>query len=70
MKHKLTLREQQRGGLRTKEFHGMDVCPTCGRAKLNDFFRTNATKGGMKCVEMYGVDHMREIGKLGGRPRK
>lgn len=72
--HQLTPEERQRGAIKggetTKHRFGIDKCPCCGRLMMNGYYSDLAQKGGQAVVEKYGRDHMREIGKKGGRPRK
>ena len=76
--HQLTTEERSQGGKQggkkggetTKARYGIDRCPCCGRMMLNGYYSDLAQQGGQAVVEKYGREHMREIGKKGGRPRK
>ena len=57
------------GGLATKHFHGLEICPTCGQVVSTDHFKKVGAKGGRMTVAKYGNEHMRELGKKGGRPK-
>ena len=38
--------------------------------EIKKYLSENGRKGGNKTKEKFGKDHYKEIGKLGGRPRK
>lgn len=63
------MNKQQKGGLTTKGKFGIKLCPECGQPVKTDYYEKVGMIGGMMTSLKYGNEHMREIGKLGGRPR-
>ena len=57
----------QKGGLRTKDLHAIEFCPTCHRPLLNDYYPRIGQLGGLARLRAIGREGMREMGKKGGR---
>lgn len=60
----------QKGGQALKAKYGFVRCDCGFLHRTSDFYAKNGANGGKKTVEIYGAEHMKEIGKRGGRPRK
>jgi len=64
----------RRGGLTTASRYGVARCPTCGCLHDSGYMQALGSRGGrvggMTTKFRYGIDHYREIGRLGGRPRR
>jgi general stress protein YciG len=55
------------GGIATSKAHRLEPCPCCGRMTTTRFYQENGAVGGEVTVARYGVQHMAEIGRKGGR---
>ena len=75
-KHRKGLTEKQRvararkGGLATKAKYGFVRCNLGFLHRTSEFYAQSGANGGTKTFELYGLEHMSEIGKKGGRPRR
>ena len=59
----------QAGGLKTRDNHA-EVCPVCGSLVFSSYYRQLGRSGGVSLFRQRGREHMSEIGRMGGRPRK
>jgi general stress protein YciG len=57
------------GGQATKKKYGFCRCNLGFIHRTSEFYAQNGANGGKKTVELYGPEHMSQIGRLGGRPR-
>jgi hypothetical protein len=58
-----------KGGMRTRAKH-CRVCSECGQLiGPTGYYASLGSSGGATTLKRYGVEHMRQIGRLGGRPR-
>jgi len=62
------------GGIETSRRFGVERCPHCGQLMSAGYMQELGSRGGriggVTTKRLYGLDHYREIGKLGGRPRR
>ncbi|MCK9356937.1 MAG: hypothetical protein M0R22_07330 [Dehalococcoidia bacterium] len=56
------------------KFDALTRCPCCGRPVPTHYFQDLGARGGaiggQVTLRRYGVKHMTEIGRRGGRPRR
>jgi hypothetical protein len=70
MTEKQRIARARTGGQATKAKYGFVRCDCGFLHRTSDFYARNGQNGGLKTVEIHGAEHMREIGKLGGRGNK
>lgn len=58
------------GGQATKKKYGFCRCNLGFIHRTSEFYAQNGANGGKKTVELYGTEHMAELGRRGGRGNK
>lgn len=64
------MNRQTKGGLSTKNRHGMEYCPTCHQLRPTGYYRGIGARGGKAQSRMHTSEDYRRWGKMGGRGRK